>query len=118
MFFNDRFSCNKLNNVETDWLKLIRGVPQSTVFGPILVKIDVNDVQFNIISNKIQFADDTTIFCSEKKIQDSLEIFEKVVKNLINYFDCISLDLIADKTEIIILGFVESNDISFTIDGQ
>ena len=61
-FLNDRFHCVKVNNVQTDWLKLIRGVPQSTALGPLLFNIYVNDLQFNIV----QYADDTVIFSSEK----------------------------------------------------
>ena len=60
----------------------------------------------------------TVIFSSEKKVQDSLEIVEEDVKKLVIYFDCNSLRLNADKTELIVFGSRESKDISVTIDGQ
>ena len=55
---------------------------------------------------------------SEKKVQNGLEILEKDVKNLVNYFDCNYLRLNADKTEFIVFGSTESKDMSVTIDEQ
>ena len=55
----------------------------------------------------------TVIFSSEKKVQDSLEIVEEDVKKLVNYFDCNSLRLNADKTEFIVFGSTESKDMSY-----
>ena len=60
----------------------------------------------------------TQFFSSEKKVQDSVEILEKEVKKLVNYFDCNSLRLNADKTEFIVFGSTESTDMSVTIDGE
>ena len=37
---------------------------------------------------------------------------------MVNYFDCNSLRLSADKTEFIVFGSAESKDMSITIDGQ
>ena len=83
-----------------------------------MFNIYVNDLQFNIVSNIVQYADDTVTFSSEKKVQDSLEILEKDVKKLVNYFDCHSLMLNAEKTEFIVFRSPESKDMSVTIDGQ
>ena len=61
-FLNNRFRCVKVNNVESDWTKLIRGFPQGTVLGHLLFNLYVNDLQFNIVSNIVQYADDTLFF--------------------------------------------------------
>ena len=60
----------------------------------------------------------TQSFSPSKKRFKSLEILGKDVKKLVNYFDCNSLRLNADKTEFIVFGFTESKDISVTNDGQ
>ena len=60
----------------------------------------------------------TQSFSPPKKRFKSPEILEKDVKKLVNYFDCNSIRLNADKTEFIAFGFAESKDISVTNDGQ
>ena len=40
-FLNDSFHCVKVNKVESDWLKLIRGVPQGLVLCPLFFNIYV-----------------------------------------------------------------------------
>ena len=117
-FLNDRFHYVKVNKVESDWLKLIKGVPQGTVLVPLLFNVYVNHLQFTIISNIVQNSGDTVILFSEKKVQEVLEILEKEVKKLFNYFDCNSLMLNADKTDFIVSGSTESKDMSVTIGGQ
>ena len=116
--FNDTFHCVKVNNVELDWLKLIRGASQGTVRGPLLRNFYINNLQFNIVYNIFQYADDTVIYSSEKKVQDSLDFIEKDVKKLFDYFDCNYLRLNADKTEFIVFGSTASKDMSVTVDGQ
>ena len=75
----DTFTIIAMNSVQE---QLIRGVPQGTVLGPLLFNIYVNDLHFNIVSKIVQFADDTVIFSSEKRVQDSVEILEKEVKKI------------------------------------
>ena len=60
----------------------------------------------------------TQSFSPPKKIFKCLEILEKDVKQLVNFIDCISLRLNADKLEFIVFGSKESKVMSVTIEGQ
>ena len=56
-----------LNGIESDWIKLKRGVPQCTVIGPLLFKIYVNDLAKVVEKDctVVQYADDTFLFTSD-----------------------------------------------------
>ena len=52
-----------LNNVPSEWAKVTMGVPQGSIFGPLLFVLCVNDLPNVVEKNSIKlFADDTTIY--------------------------------------------------------
>ena len=55
------------------------GVPQGSVFGPILFLIFINDLAFVLDIVAKLFADDTTIFATTRKPEESLD-------DLVRYF--------------------------------
>ena len=47
------------------WLRFLSGVPQGTVFGPLLFSLYINDISTDIDSEIGLFADDCAIVKSE-----------------------------------------------------
>ena len=58
------------NNGKTDLLKIICGVPQGSILGPLLFIIYINDLcEVSGILKSIRLADDTNLFCSINDIK-------------------------------------------------
>ena len=54
----------------SNWKSVLSGVPQKPVLGPLLFLIYINDLDDNITSNVLKFADDTTLFRKDKRRSD------------------------------------------------
>ena len=66
-YFKNRQQLTKINNSTSEPNKVILGVPQGSILGPLLFLIYINDLIFyiNDASAKL-FADDTTIYYSDE----------------------------------------------------
>ena len=45
-YLSNRYQCCKINNTLRDWRKIIAGVPQGSIRGPLLFNIPLNDIFF------------------------------------------------------------------------
>jgi hypothetical protein len=72
-FLSDRYQCVKIENQLSSWSRVISGVPQGSVLGPILFVIFVNDLPLvcaNSNSSLYLYADDGKCFAVIKTLQD------------------------------------------------
>ena len=63
-----------LGGAASGWSDVRSGVPQGSVLGPVLFTIFINDIDENIVSNIIKFADDTKIFSCVDNTDDAMLI--------------------------------------------
>ena len=65
-------------NTSSDWINLYQGVPQGTIFGPLLFNLYVNSMQ-NVIQKPcelVQYADDTFLFVSDECLNTAISQLE------------------------------------------
>ena len=70
-FLNNRSQKVVVNGVESESIPVSSGVPQGSVLGPILFLAYINDLPDQVQSNVRLFADDTAIYITLLKAQDT-----------------------------------------------
>ena len=63
-----------LNGKCSDWAAVTSGVPQGSVLGPVLFLVYINDIDKNITSHILKFADDTKIFRATSNENDVVSL--------------------------------------------
>ena len=83
-YLSDRYQRVVLNGFNSEYAAIDSGVPQGSVLGPLLFLIYINDLETNIKSNIIFFADDTMLFSivkdplsSADDLNNDLELIRK-----------------------------------------
>ena len=79
---------------KTNYETIKCGVPQGSILGPLLFLIYINDLnKFSNILNTILFADDTSLFYSNKDINILFQTFNKELDKLTQWFKSNKLSL-------------------------
>ena len=96
----------KINNVFSSWKDLILGVPQGSVFGPLLFNIYLNDLFFFLKDVGIcNFADDIITYISDESLEKVLKSLEKNSMFAMPWFEDNFMKLNTDKCSLIVSGY-------------
>ena len=87
-YLTNRTQRVKISTVKSDWARLIKGVPQGSVLGPMLFNIFINDLTY-VVENTCplyNYADDNTLGFWHNELDDLKLNFEYGSKIAIEWF--------------------------------
>ena len=103
---SNRWQRTKINASYSSWSELISGVPQSSVVGPVLFNIYINDLFFLIENTKVcNYADDTTIHSCEMSLNILIKRLEDDATIVIDWFRYNYMKFNPNKCHILISGY-------------
>ena len=108
----------KCNNIVSNKYDISYGTPQGSCLGPLLFIIFCNDLYLHLtFLSCIQFADDTTLYCSEKSIRLIESNFNHDLITIYDWFCANKLTLNAKKSVCMIFSYntKEVSDFSITL---
>ena len=98
-YLTDRKQYVLYHNVQSQTLDITCGVPQGSVFCPLLFLIYVNDIAHCLTHSRlIYFADDTIVFLSSRCIDDLYINMNSDLDDLTNWFKANRLNLNVNKS--------------------
>ncbi len=108
------------NKMHSDKKRILCGVPQGSIIGPLLFLLYINDLAN--VSKKLKFilfADDTNVFYTGKNIKDVSNTLNEELKHMNSWFKVNKLSLNVSKTNYMLFsGKRNYDDFNISIDGM
>ena len=103
-WLTDRKQRDILNGETSDWLPVVRGVPQGSVLGPVMFLIYINDIDQNISGEMLKFADDTKVICPIEN-EEYGETLHAALNILMNWSNKWQMQFNIDKCKVVHFGY-------------
>jgi hypothetical protein len=84
-YLQDRFQRVAIDGCYSSWQYINAGVPQSSILGPLLFLLYINDIVDNIQSQVRLFADDTSIFLSVDNAIESADSLKRAMNTITSW---------------------------------
>ena len=87
-YFQLRQQRVKLGHVRSEWVSLMKGAAQGSLFGPFLFNVSQNDLIFKLenVCDVYNYADDTSAGCSGKSVNEVYQNLQNVMSILLQWF--------------------------------
>ena len=100
-YLSNRFRCTEFNGHTSDKEKVVYGIPQGSVLGPLLFLLYINDMQNCNKDANIKFvlyADDTDVFIASDTIEKCIEEANYILASIEKYISSNLLHINLDKS--------------------
>ena len=109
LFLKDRKQNVRINNIFSAFQNILSGVPQSSILGPILFNIFLNDLFLSIKKSDLHsFADDNTTTATCNTLTEVLKTLEQESESAVGWFRQNEMIVNAEMFQAIILNKKES----------
>ena len=106
----------EVNGVTSELIKILAGVPQGSILGPLLFLIYINDLPYASKFFSILFADDTSLHMSDGDLSKLETLANKELLNIQKWFNVNKMHLNAKKTKYILFNVPKKfRDFPFTL---
>ena len=86
-YLSNRKQCVRINNTYSSYQKIISGVPQGSILGPIFFNLSINDLFFFVSNVSLHnFADDNTLSAFAETILELIDILQSGSEIVIDWF--------------------------------
>ena len=101
-YLTNRKQCVNINGIKSELKKVVHGVPQGSILGPLLFLLYINDIVKS--STKLEyllFADDTSLLISGKTFKEIEKTLNSELENISNWLKANKLSLNVSKSNIL-----------------
>ena len=117
-YLSNRFYRVKIGPGSSDWLKLVLGVPQGSILGPLFFNIFINDLFSFIQETEIcNFADDNILHANGFLLHAVISALKKGSENALKWLKINYMAANPSKFQIMFLGMPEDREIIIDISG-
>ena len=104
-YLTNRLQRCRITNSFSEWGKVLNGVPQGSILGPLLFKIFLNDIFLSLQTCDLaNYADDSTLYTSDKNISNIMNSLSHDFSILSKLFYNNVMFLNPDKCSFMLLG--------------
>ena len=104
-YLTDRQQVCCVNDHISSWKSIESGVPQGSIFGPLMFLLYINDLpQYLKFTTPGLYADDTQIFASSDNYDELVELLNSDLKNISRWLSDNKLQHYTTKTKLMFIG--------------
>ena len=104
-YLSNRYQRTKVGSVYSTWLKILKGVPQGSILGPLLFNIFINDLLAIVEKTDIcNFADDNTIYSCANSTAEVTSNLKQDLSKILFWFRSNLLAANPSKFQMLVLG--------------